>query len=58
MIIKKFDYTCQGHTVWLVVYRKTRFNLRHGVDHPPHVAEVKERVDLYFYSPLDPRGLF
>jgi len=27
--------------------------LGHGVDHPPpSIAEVKERVELYIYSPL------
>ena len=25
-----------------------------GVDHPPHLAEVKERVELYLYSPYGP----
>ena len=31
----------------------------HGVDHPPpSSAKVKERVELYFYSPRDLRGLF
>ena len=30
-----------------------------GVDHlPPSSAEVKEKVELYFYSPLGLRGLF
>ena len=30
-----------------------------GLDHPPQPsAEVKERVDLYLYSPLGLRGLF
>jgi hypothetical protein len=30
-----------------------------GVDHPPpSSAEVKERVQLYLYSPSGPRGLF
>jgi hypothetical protein len=30
-----------------------------GADHPPaSSAEVKERVELYFYSPLGLRGLF
>ena len=30
-----------------------------GVGHPlPSSAEVKERVELYLYSPLGPRGLF
>jgi len=30
-----------------------------GVDHPlPSCAEVKERVELYIYSPLGLRGLF
>jgi len=30
-----------------------------GVDHPPpSSAEVKERVELYLYSPLGLRGLF
>jgi len=27
----------------------------HGVDHPPQSrAEVKDRVELYFYSPSEP----
>jgi len=25
---------------------------RHAVDHPPSSAKVKERVELYLYSPL------
>ena len=25
-----------------------------GVDHPPHLAEVKERVDLFLYSTSGP----
>jgi hypothetical protein len=30
-----------------------------GVDHPPpSSAAVKEKVELYFYSPLGVRGLF
>jgi len=30
-----------------------------GVDHPPtSIAEVKERVERYLYSPLGLRGLF
>jgi hypothetical protein len=30
-----------------------------GVDHPPSSStEVKERVELYLYSPLGLRGLF
>jgi len=30
-----------------------------GVDHPfPSNAEVKGRIELYFYSPLGLRGLF
>jgi hypothetical protein len=30
-----------------------------GVDHPPpSSAEVKERIELYLYSPLDLHGLF
>jgi len=30
-----------------------------GVDHPPpSSAEVKERVELYLFSPLGLRGLF
>jgi hypothetical protein len=30
-----------------------------GFDHPPSSsAEVKERVELYLYTPLDLRGLF
>jgi hypothetical protein len=33
--------------------------LGRGVDHPPPSrAEVKERVELYIYSPLGLRGLF
>jgi len=29
----------------------------HGVDHPPpSSAEVKERVELYLYSPFGPSG--
>jgi hypothetical protein len=31
----------------------------HGVDHPPpSTAEVKERVELYLYSPVGLRDLF
>jgi len=31
----------------------------HGIDHPPPSrAEVKERVELYFYSLLGLHGLF
>jgi len=26
----------------------------HGVEHPPHVAPVKERVQLYLYSTSGP----
>jgi len=26
----------------------------HGVDHPPSSAEVKEKVELSFYSPCGP----
>jgi hypothetical protein len=30
-----------------------------GVDHPPSPsAEVKERIEIYLYSPLVLRGLF
>jgi len=30
----------------------------HGVDHPPpYSAEVKERVELYLYSPIGPSWL-
>jgi len=28
--------------------------LGHGTDHPPSSAEVKERVELYLYSPFGP----
>ena len=28
-----------------------------GVDHPPDLAEVKERVEVYLYSPLRLCGL-
>jgi len=32
--------------------------LGHGVDHPsPFSAEVKERVELYLYSPFEPLWL-
>ena len=30
----------------------------YAVDHPPSSSEVKERVQLYIYSPLGLRGLF
>jgi hypothetical protein len=31
----------------------------HGIDHPrPSYAKVKERIELYLYSPYGPYGLY